>query len=70
MNLLRDARGGRDNDPRFGSRMTGQGPWADLLARRFSRACARLGLSVGEARNLDTTAFRPPSDASGQISLI
>ncbi len=70
MNLLRDARGGRDNDPRFGSRMTGQGPWADLLARRFSRACARMGLSVGEARNLDTTAFRPPSDASGQISLI
>ncbi len=70
MSLLRAARGGRDNDPRFGARMTGEGPWADLVHSRFSTACRRLGLSVGEARDLDTGLFRPPSASGGQMSLI
>src|SRR5258706_13753690 len=29
------ARGGRDNDPRFGARMRGEGPWAAMLRERF-----------------------------------
>ena len=43
-NRIRELRGGRDNDPRFGTRMRGQGPWADLLRRRFEAACHRHGL--------------------------
>lgn len=70
MNLLREARGGRDNDPGFGTRMTGQGPLAAILADRFERACRRLGISTGEIRHLDTTRFRPPSKAPGQLALI
>src|SRR5690606_4232903 len=39
MALIREMRGGRDNDARFGSRMRGEGPYAALIARRFSAAC-------------------------------
>src|SRR5690606_21922284 len=44
MALIRHMRGGRDNDPRFGSRLRGEGPYAALIARRFSAACRRHGL--------------------------
>ena len=68
-NRIRDLRGGRDNDPRFGSRMRGSGPWADLLRSRFERACRRAGLPREERDPLDTAAFRPPRPASGQLDL-
>jgi DNA repair photolyase len=68
-NRIRELRGGRDNDPRFGSRMRGSGPWADLLRSRFERACRRAGLPRGERDPLDTAAFRPPRPASGQLDL-
>lgn len=66
---IRQLRGGRDNDPRFGSRMRGQGPWADLLRRRFEEACRRHGLEHGRARPLTTGLFRPPSLTPGQMEL-
>lgn len=57
---LRDLRGGRDNDPRFGTRMTGEGPWADLVRRRFSTRLRRLGM--GRDRSpLHTDRFVPPA---------
>ncbi len=68
-NRIRQLRGGRDNDPRFGSRMRGQGPWADLLRRRFETACRRHGLEHGRAKPLETNLFRPPSRAPGQMEL-
>ena len=68
-NRIRELRGGRDNDPRFGLRMRGRGPWADLLRRRFEAACDRLGLEHGRARPLETGLFRPPSRAPGQMEL-
>jgi len=70
MSLLRAARGGRDNDPRFGARMTGEGPWAELVRKRFTAACRRLGLRVGESRDLDTSQFRPPPASQAQMPLI
>ena len=39
MAIIREMRGGRDNDPNFHSRMRAQGPWADLLRTRFKIAC-------------------------------
>ncbi|MEO8740744.1 MAG: PA0069 family radical SAM protein, partial [Casimicrobiaceae bacterium] len=62
MSLIGQMRGGRDNDPNFGSRMRGTGLFADLMARRFDVACARLGLNGNRDRNarLDTSRFRPP----------
>lgn len=61
MGIINEIRGGRDNDPRFGSRMRGQGVWADLLRTRFSKACARYGLNMAERLNLRTDIFRPPA---------
>ncbi|MBV8211532.1 MAG: PA0069 family radical SAM protein [Burkholderiaceae bacterium] len=46
MGLVRQMRGGRDNDSTFGQRMRGTGPIADLLERRFRIACKRLGLNA------------------------
>ena len=68
MNLLREARGGRDNDPRFGSRMTGTGRYAEMLAQRFARACRKLGLNR-EPLALDMQRFCAPREAGAQPSL-
>jgi DNA repair photolyase len=57
---LRDMRGGRENDPRFGHRMKGQGVWGELTRQRFEHATRRLGLCT-ERRELDLTQFRRPS---------
>ena len=62
MSRVQEMRGGRDNDPNFGSRMKGQGLFAELLNQRFHKACERLGLNRREsAFDLDCSLFRPPS---------
>ena len=68
MARVRDMRGGRDNDARFGSRMRGQGVWAQLLRQRFDKACARLKLNR-ERIELDLSAFKRPQPPSAQASL-
>ncbi|MEZ5500810.1 MAG: PA0069 family radical SAM protein [Steroidobacteraceae bacterium] len=68
MAAVQNMRGGRDNDSRFGKRMTGAGPYADLLRSRFRRACQRLGLAQRMAPQLDTSRFRAPPQAPGQAS--
>ncbi len=68
MARVREMRGGRDNDARFGSRMRGQGVWAELLRQRFDKACARLGLNRARIA-LDLDAFTPPAAQAGQSSL-
>ena len=67
MARIRDMRGGRDNDPRFGSRMKGEGQFAELLAKRFEIACKRLGLNAGGRKRLDTTKFRRPDPSQGKL---
>lgn len=70
MALVRDMRGGRDNDPRFGARMRGTGPYALLLRSRFRLAARRFGLDGAAARGtLDTTRFRPPEPGGAQLRL-
>jgi DNA repair photolyase len=61
MSLIQQMRGGRDNDPQFGSRMRGTGHIASLLARRFELACRRLGLNEERATALDTSQFQAPN---------
>ena len=68
MARVREMRGGRDNDARFGTRMHGEGIWASLLRQRFDKACARLGLNR-ERIELDLTAFRRPAAEAAQASL-
>jgi DNA repair photolyase len=68
MSLIHDARGGRDNDPRFGSRMRGEGAYAELIGRRFRLAAHKLGLDR-ERYRLDTAKFRPPPRPGDQLAL-
>lgn len=68
MARISEMRGGRPNDPRFGSRMTGQGVNADLLAQRFALASKRLGFD-NRLPALDCTRFAPPLRAGDQLSL-
>lgn len=61
MSLIQSMRGGRDNDPDFGTRMRGSGVYAALIRTRFARAVAKHGL--GNSRlNLRKDLFVPPSD--------
>jgi DNA repair photolyase len=66
---IQELRGGRDNDPRFGHRMRGEGPWAELLRRRFDESCRRAGLGKHRGNPLSTALFRPPSRNPGQMEL-
>ncbi|HCW62387.1 MAG TPA: radical SAM protein, partial [Sphingobium sp.] len=66
MAIIRDLRGGRDNDPHFGSRMKGQGVWADLIRTRFIKARRKAGLG-GEKLALRTDLFRPPEGAQMRL---
>ena len=66
MAIIRDLRGGRDNDPNFGSRMRGQGVWADLIRSRFVKARRKAGF--GDDRlTLRTDLFRPPEGAQMRL---
>src|SRR5258706_913968 len=67
MSRIRDMRGGREHDPNFGSRMKGQGAFAELLAQRFRKAVQRFGLER-PTYELDCNLFVPPS-LSGQARL-
>ena len=60
MERIRDMRGGKDYDARFGKRMTGEGVWAELVAERFRAVCRRHGLNR-ERRHFDTSHFNRPS---------
>ena len=67
MSLVQQMRGGRDYDSAFGTRMRGQGPFADLIAARFARARRRLGF--GPMPALDCSRFTPPRPDSPQGEL-
>jgi DNA repair photolyase len=69
MAIVRDVRGGRDNDPRFTSRMKPEGVWADLFRRRFRLACKRYGLNMDRELQLDCSRFRRP-ETGGQLRLL
>jgi len=70
MSLIRQMRDGRENDPNFGSRMRGQGAYAQLIARRFQAACERLGLNQTRRPALLTSHFRVPPPVGGQLQLL
>ena len=66
MAIIKDMRGGRDNDPNFGTRMRGQGVWADLIRARFQKARKRAGFT-GERVTLRTDLFRKPEGSQMRL---
>ncbi|AMK23615.1 MULTISPECIES: PA0069 family radical SAM protein [unclassified Sphingobium] len=66
MAIIKDMRDGRDNDPNFGTRMRGQGVWADLIRARFQKARKRAGFT-GERVTLRTDLFRKPEGSQMRL---
>ncbi|WP_439638362.1 PA0069 family radical SAM protein [Nevskia sp.] len=64
MSLVQQMRGGRDYDASFGTRMKGEGAFADLIRQRYRLATRRLGLDRPRFEP-DISRFRVPS-AGGQ----
>jgi len=69
MSLIQQMRGGKDNDARFGSRMRGEGEFAQLIRQRFQLACRKHGITRGRDIVLDRSKFAPPRAASPQGEL-
>lgn len=58
MSLVQQMRGGKDYDSAYGTRMRGEGPFADLIAMRFAKAYKRTGF--GRLPALDCSRFVVP----------
>lgn len=69
MSLIRQVRGGRENDARFGFRVVGKGPVADILIDRFRKARRRYGLDrkIGPLR---ADLFKVPPAPGDQLTLL
>jgi DNA repair photolyase len=68
MHIIQHIRGGRDNDPDFGSRMRGTGVWAELIRTRFRHAARAHGLDRHSVA-LRSDLFIPP-ERGGQMRLL
>jgi DNA repair photolyase len=68
MSLVRQMRHGKDYDMRWGERMKGDGPIAELIGTRFVAARRRYGLER-TIPPLDHTQFRVPSKPGDQLDL-
>ena len=71
---VRDMRGGKLNDPNFGSRMHGDGPYFEAVQLLFAQTARRLGLGSYQGGEYDEgsrqlTTFRRPTDKNGQLRL-
>jgi len=64
LNRVRALRGGKINDPNFGTRMRGEGIFADQMEALFATACRKAGIG-GQGPELSTAAFRVPASAGG-----
>ena len=68
LSLLRQSRDGKLYRGEFGSRLTGSGAGAEMLAQRFRLAAKRLGLA-GRGFSLDSSKFRQPPRVGDQLRL-
>jgi DNA repair photolyase len=68
ISVIKTMRGGKEYDSKWGERMTGNGPYAWQIGRRFEIAARRLGLNL-ERRKLRTDQFTPPKPETDQLSL-
>lgn len=69
MARLREMHDGKEYDARWHRRMRGEGPYADMIARRFEVACKRLKLSA-HAPPMRCDLFQAPVLPGGQLPLL
>lgn len=68
LSLIRGVREGKLNSADWGSRMSGEGAYAETVATTFKAFTKKLGLD-GRLPPLDISQFQAPRDAAGQMSL-
>jgi DNA repair photolyase len=68
LSLIRGVRDGKLNDSQWGSRMRGEGPYAETIATTFKAFKKKLGFE-DRLPPLDTNKFRPPTSTNGQMQL-
>jgi DNA repair photolyase len=66
--LVRATRDGKIYDSTWGKRMTGSGPYAWMIGRRFEAASEKLGLARNK-KKLRTDLFVPPLRGTEQLNL-
>jgi DNA repair photolyase len=66
LHLIRETRGGKMNDSRFGVRGKGEGPYAEAIMRLFEQTAQKLGFETGRRMNSAPSTFRRPR---GQLAL-
>src|SRR5438105_7740457 len=69
LSLVAQCHGGKIYDSAWSKRMVGGGPYAEMLAARFDRACRKLGYSPRSTHMLDTSRFHPPAQQGDQLAL-
>jgi DNA repair photolyase len=69
MSQIKDVRGGKETSAQFGDRMTGSGPVAWMIGRRFQLSCQQLGLNATRLK-LNTELFTRPPQAGEQLALL
>ena len=70
LSLVAQTHGGRLYNSTWSKRMTGTGPYADMLRLRFDRACRKLGFNQRTTQSLDTTLFCPPPQKGDQLGTV
>jgi DNA repair photolyase len=68
LGLIRETRAGRMNDPEFGTRMRGKGPYAEQIEKAFKVFRKKHGLDR-PLPPLDSSQFTPPQPRAGQLRL-
>jgi len=66
LSRIRSVRGGKLNDPRFDSRMKGEGIIAETIADVFKLACRKAGIQ-GRSPKLSTASFRRPAGEQREL---
>src|SRR6266566_2525180 len=69
LSLVAQTHGGRLYDSTWSKRLTGTGPYAEMLRMRFDRTCRKLSFDQRTTRPLDTTLFRTPPQRGDQLAL-
>jgi len=67
LNRIRSMRGGKLNDSRFGSRMRGEGFFAEHITQLFSLSCRRAGIEGEWFPRLSTAAFRTTGESQPNL---
>ena len=71
MRHIRETRGGKEYDSKFHRRMVGEGPYAELISRRFELTCKRLRLQpIRERAIVNSELFEVPPEDETQLSLL